>query len=496
MLEDREMEPGKRALSDSDAQWIEEARKIPVEIAVEFGLHSRDGAICFPFHDAHGVEVYCKHRTRDKRIWRSPKGIDPVLWGLPSLAEATGNGDDRLVWVEGEFDKLAAHVAGETWVVSVPDGAQAADVCDAPPATDTTFRWLWDKGGKLLSGLDKFRKHVIVVDNDEKGRILATNLSIRLGRARCWYVTWPTGCKDLNDVLIKHGADTIGDMLDGAKPLVPSRLVSFADIPRSPNQVQYSSGWSDLDQHFRLKCPELITVVGAPNAGKSQWVLALVANLARVHALRGAIIQFEDDVDRNRDDLIRYATAWKNTSAEGVPIEMDPEQWVAKMFVTLSPSEGDEDLTLDWLRDTIFEAVKRHGCQYIVLDPWNELEHMWGRNESETLYTRNALRQIKRWGRQLQVVIIVVVHPSKASGNDKPIDDWNLYDAEGSNSWNNKSDHGIVIWRESSEAVETYVKVCKSKDFRRMGVPGTVVMTFEQRLGTYKFLRRHISWKR
>ena len=222
---------------------------------------------------------------------------------------------------------------------------------------------------------------------------------------------------------MKFGADKIGEMLDSAKPLVPSRLVSFADIPRSANQQQYTSGWADLDRHFRLKRPELITVVGAPNAGKSQWVLALVANLARVHGLRGAIIQFEDDVDRNRDDLIRYASAWKNTSEQGVPITMDPEEWVAKMFVTLSPSEGDEDLTLDWLRDTIFEAAKRHGCQCIVLDPWNELEHMWGRNESETLYTRNALRQIKRWGRQLQVVIIIVVHPSKASGSDKPIND-------------------------------------------------------------------------
>ena len=176
MMENRKMETvqdlGTRTLNDADAAWIEQERKVPVEIAVEYGLHSRDGAICFPFHDAHGLELYCKHRTRDKRIWRSPKGTAAVPWGLASLAEATGSGDDQLVWTEGEFDKLAAHVAGEPWVVGVPDGAQAANVSDAPPAKDTTFNWLFDRSGKLLPHLDKFGKHVIAVDNDEKGRIL------------------------------------------------------------------------------------------------------------------------------------------------------------------------------------------------------------------------------------------------------------------------------------------------------------------------------------
>lgn len=41
--------------------------------------------------------------------------------------------------------------------------------------------------------------------------------------------------------------------------------------------------------------PRLIIVTGPPNHGKTQWTLALVSNLARLHGMKGAILQFEDN---------------------------------------------------------------------------------------------------------------------------------------------------------------------------------------------------------
>lgn len=67
--------------------------------------------------------------------------------------------------------------------------------------------------------------------DDHKGHILRDELAIRLGRPHCWFVRYPKGCKDANEVLVKHCSDALQDMIASALPMVPSRLVSFSDIP-------------------------------------------------------------------------------------------------------------------------------------------------------------------------------------------------------------------------------------------------------------------------
>ena len=35
--------------------------------------------------------------------------------------------------------------------------------------------------------------------------------------------------------------------------------------------------------------------------------------------------------------------------------------------------------TSDWLKGAIEEAAGRHGCRWVLIDPWNEVEHLWAR---------------------------------------------------------------------------------------------------------------------
>ena len=96
----------------------------------------------------------------------------------------------------------------------------------------------------------------------------------------------------------------------------------------------------------------------SPTPARRQWTIALVANLARLHGLKGAILQFEDNPERNRRDLIRYAKAWHNQAFN--PIKEDPVAWVDRMFKTISPNEGlddERDFDLDWLKGAIEEAA-------------------------------------------------------------------------------------------------------------------------------------------
>ena len=474
-------------LTVEHAEWLEQARKIPSEIAAEAGVISQRGAIGFVYRK-NGQPAFAKFRTLDKsKFWIEPAGITPCLWNLDCLAEASGK-NETLIITEGELDALSWMAAGAPYVVSVPTGAPSKPgEGDIIPSKDGHFGYLWH-GGKIHPDIAKFERVVLSTDSDTPGLVLRDELAIRIGRTKCWTVKYPANCKDANDVLKALGATELRKVLDKAIPIVPNRLVPFSEIPERATREKYSTGWSGLDAHLIITPPELMVITGVPGAGKSQWALALGANLARIHGLKGAILQFEDNPDRNRRDLMAYAKAWR--TANKFPITDEPAVWVDKMFRSISPSEDADDeveFNLDWLHAAIHEAACRHGAKWVLIDPWNEVEHVWKINETETAYTNQALRDLKRLARRYQIVLMVVTHPSKGV-EGKTIDEISLYSISGSAAWKNKADHGIVIYRENQTAQDTIVKIDKSKDWMTMGMPGSVMMRYAPESRSFEFI--------
>lgn len=476
-------------LTTDHAHWLEDERHIPVEIAAQAGVISHKGAVGFPYLIG-GRAAFAKFRTPDKtRFWIEPSGQPLVLWNLDSLADASGSGETVIV-AEGELDGLSWLTAAQPYVTSVPSGAPSKPgEGDIDPHQDSQFSYLW-KGGQIHPDIAKFSRVVLSTDADGPGQILRDELAIRIGRDKCWVVDYPDDCKDANDVLKRHGVAGLLEVLGRARPIVPNRLVSFSEIPERATREIYSTGWSGLDPHMMIAPPELMVITGVPGAGKSQWALALCANLARIHGLKGAIMQFEDNPDRNRRDLKAYARAWQ--TATHAAIADEPDVWVDRMFRTIAPSEqisNDVDFDLKWVHTAIHEAVCRHGCRWVLIDPWNEIEHVWRVNENETAYTNQALRELKRIARRYQILLIVVTHPSKGV-NGKPVDEVNLYDISGSAAWRNKADHGVIIYRETPTSQETIIKIDKSKDWTIMGFPGSVVMRYAPQSRTFECIGR------
>ncbi|XP_020269964.1 primase homolog protein-like [Asparagus officinalis] len=67
---------------------------------------------------------------------------------------------------------------------------------------DTKFQYLWN----CKEYLNKASRIILATDADAPGQALAEELARRLGKERCWRVTWPTKtgtgvCKDANEVL-------------------------------------------------------------------------------------------------------------------------------------------------------------------------------------------------------------------------------------------------------------------------------------------------------
>lgn len=476
-------------LSIEHSNWLEDVRKIPVEVASTAGVVSKGATMAFQYLAPDGSAfLKCRREiiqdgVSSKTFWIEPRGAKLCLWNEASLVEAT---DAPLIITEGEFDALSFLASGAVHVVSVPNGAAGKPgEGDIVPRDDRQFAYLWD-GDKLKASLRQWRKIILATDADEPGLILREELAVRLGRPRCWFVTYPAGCKDANEVLIRYGDGALQDMIADAKPMVPDRLVKFSDIPVRADARSYSTGWMRFDQHFKLLPPQLIIVTGKPNAGKSEWTLGLCKNFARLHGLKGTILQFEDNPERNRRSLLRYARSW--AGSETGMIRESPEAWVDRMFRTISPNEDleeENDYNLDWLKMAIEEAAVRHGSKWILIDPWNEVEHMWGRGDTEALYLNRALRQLKKFSRRYQVAIIIVTHPHSVGGRVNSLEDFTLYDINGGAAWNNKADLGVIVWADDTGAYDRRVKVAKSKDFQRFGQPGIVRMKYDPMKAIY-----------
>lgn len=479
-------------LSMEHAEWLEEVRKIPSETAAEVGIVSSGKNLAFEFRK-NGVCIFRKIRTMDKKFWIEPAGSELSLFNEDCLSEPCSL-DVPLIICEGELDVASWLAAGATRVVSVPNGAAGkVGEGDIDPSSDKQFSYLWE-GKDLKPSLKKFNKIILAVDGDHAGLILRDELAIRLGRSRCYVVEYPTDCKDANDVLQKcgpDGPDVLMHMIDKAKPLVPDRLVPLMDIPSRGALRRYDSGWEALNAHLILIPPELVVVTGTPNAGKSQWTLSWLMNVARLHGLRGAILQFEDDPDRIQKDVSAYAKAWAADPRANIH-PLSAEKWAERMFYSISPREDeDDDVSFDlaWLKTAIEEAALRHGCKWVLIDPWNEVEHLWKVNENETKYTNDALKEIKRIARRLQIAIIIVTHPTKGV-QGKSIEDMSLYDVSGSNAWNNKADHGIIIARDPDDDRITHVKISKSRRQEIMGKPGTVKMQFARERAGFSIVKQ------
>lgn len=489
-------------LSETHARLLEAKRKIPADIAVEMGLvsYGKD-EIAFEYR-RNGTcafrkimrATYNQDGTREKSFRIEPAGAKLFPFNLDSLS-GWSSAKDVLVITEGEMDAAAVRAAGEPFVISVPSGANRDKVGTDPidPLNDGGFAWLWD-GPRLLPIINAFDKIILAVDNDPKGLVLREELAVRLGKQRCYWPKYPEGCKDANDILIRDGEGALQDALLNATPLVRDKLISFRDLPAAQKIVEYPV-WDDLAENLRINIPELMIVSGAPGGGKSQFCLNLVGILAERYGMKGAILQFEDQPRRNYEDLVRFKLRMIKE-----PTDEDrarAEIWVDDMFRTIAPSDllGDdeEDYTFKWMRDAIWEAVKRHGCMTVIIDPMNEIEHVWGINETETRYMNEALRQIKRMARTFNILVIIVVHPTKQAGQQRDIEVMSTYDAAGSAAFKNKADHGIIIYRPDFGSNETLVKIDKCKNHRTMGFPGIARMMYDPNTSEYRFTGKYVA---
>jgi twinkle protein len=478
------------------------ARGIPASIVSEYHvrvdviyfqqLEDRVPAVVFPYL-RNGEVINCKYRglaaqPDGKKVFRQEWDTEKIVYGLDDMNA------ESVVIVEGEMDKLACAVAGVRACVSVPDGAPAPNA----KSSEKKFEYL----ANCESYFEPLKKIILAVDNDAPGKNLEAELARRLGQERCWRVQWPEGCKDANDVLLKHGTAALREAIDQAKPWPIDQCILVSDIAQdvialrtAPIPRGVSTGWATMDECYTVRPGELTIVTGMPGHGKSEWLDALLMNLAMLHDWSFTMCSPENlPVTRHVSKLIE-----KNQLAPFYPRGGDPGMertqvydgltFLHDHFCFIAP---DESLTIVDVLKKAKAFVFQRGIRGLVLDPWNEFDHRRGPGLSETEHIAASLGLLRRFAITNEVHVWVVAHPAKMQRRDD--DTYPVvrpYDISGSAHWYNRADNCLSIWRDPSLPVEdpgfgvTTVHVQKVRS-KYVGTVGQVQLQYVRECGVYR----------
>lgn len=493
------------AINVKHLEWLE-ARGISVEVATAMQLYSgkrvytggdepptveadENGTILVYPYTENGVEVNAKYRGPQKRFWQKTGG-KKVLWNRDILEDPSlQDGSHPLVITEGENDALALMTAGYPFVVSVPDGAPPArdkqgkliavpeTTYDIDPDNDDKYAFLLNDW-ELLA---KVKTIVIAADADEPGMRLSKELVRRLDRVRCKFVSYPEGCKDINEVLAAHGTKAVLDMIANAKPFPVSGVYAYSDLPDEAPIETVTTGWPSVDEYLMPYTPAFMVVTGLPNHGKSTWTVQLVTQLAMWHGWNVGIASFEMRIKPYVTNQIRNTFVSRRLAAATPDARLAPDTFMERRFCFIAPDpEEDVQHDLDWLLDRLATAVIRHGMKVALVDPWNEIDHRRERDETLTEYVGRAIRKLKIFAKRYDVLLIVVAHPDKSSRNRDP-DMIGLADISDSAHWANKADIGVTIGRigDTGVSTSTGVYITKIRYQPEAGKIGEAVLQYD-----------------
>jgi twinkle protein len=472
-------EPVKTDLPDQAVKWFAE-RMIDIDTLVDNQIGYEKNAIVFPYFDFDGVLVNKKYRGKGKKF-KQVSGAKKVLFGASQVKDL-----DEWIIVEGEIDKLSLNEAGYENAVSVPDGA--------PPENSRDYTSKFSYLDEVE--FDEIKKVIIAVDNDGPGYKLQQELIKRFGALRCSRVEWPEGCKDANEVLVKHGKAKLKECINEARPVPVDGIINVSDIFQDIENLYdnglkggESTGWKVVDEYYTVRKKEWSLVTGIPSHGKSEFVDALLCNLATNKGWKFGIFSPENQpLARHAAKLIQKIVGKPFGDGPNLRMErsyvIEGQKWLDKYFTFISPP--DEKLTVAGILELAEVIIHQKGLDAIVIDPWNEIDHARGRDMTESEYISLSLTLIRRFARKHDVHIFLIAHPTKLqkdkSGN-YPVP--TPYDVSGSAHWRNKADCAICVWRDVlNESSNVQIHIQKVR-FREVGKAGMVQLNYDLVSGRY-----------
>lgn len=428
-------------------EWLTSVRKLDAELLSHMGVcekqHPNLGAVAaFPYSKA-GKPYAAKFRAVHAKDWRSTQGVSRGLYNEDCL-----RADESLpiVITEGEIDALSCMQAGHTRAVSLPDG------------------WTADGGKRdvLVAAEDLLRRSPFVIvagDNDEAGASLPRTVANILAGHDVRRVTWPEGCKDANDVLVRFGEGELARCLVAAVRIDPEGgfITGISDLPPLPARRVLRVGCIPFDWCLAFEVGAMSVLTGMPGMGKTTFALFALYHLARHERIRVGIMAFETHPYRIRDQLCRIHTG-RPWDALPPREQAETAAFLDRHFRIVHRTFEDRAHSLGWLKDMVYALAVRDNCKLVAVDPWNELEHLPQPGESMTSYINWALQQIRQMAEQWETHILLAAHPRKmpTDGTHRSPTGYDIADSAG---FYNKPALGFTVHQDLDEAGDNFVMI-------------------------------------
>lgn len=446
-------------------------------------VEDRVNAIKFPYYRG-GEVVNIKYRD-GKKNFRMESGAERILYGLDDI---TGN---KVIIVEGEIDKLSLEMAGYLNVLSVPDGA--------PSVNSRNYEKKFEFLETVTELMESLLQVIIAVDNDAPGKKLEEELARRIGKERCKLVSWPEGCKDANDVLVKMGAEELKEFIERSAHYPISGIFELSDLESKVDYLYHNGiqggeypGWDSLNDYYTVRPGEWTLVTGIPSHGKSSFIDAMVVRMAKDLGWPFGYYSPENQpIERHVSRLMELHTGFPfyEGYSERLPEDVYEfsKTFIQDYFSFVLPQE-DDDQTLNNILTLSSALVLRKGIKGLVIDPWNEIDHTVHRDFTETEYISQSLSKIRRFARHHGIHIWLIAHPTKLrkENNGKyPVP--TPYDVAGSAHFRNKSDNALCVWRDlNNEDMSNIVQIHIQKiRFKEIGKIGMVELRYEKTTGDF-----------
>jgi twinkle protein len=399
-------------------------------------------------------------------LWSRPDPANPDRWiagttgviplyRLPELVGARA--DETIVIVEGEKDADRLALLGFV-VTTTPNGASS--------------KWR-PADSEYFAG----RRVCVIADDDEPGRKKAadTAAALRDVASAIGVTTLPNPNRlkgfDASDFL-DSGA-SLADLnraIDGAfQPRLPAEVVSpqaLTDLVQrlyeGGDQPGVYPGYEKLRNLFRPRLGEITIVTGAPGAGKSTFIDAVMVQLScgdespsgeQSAGWKFAVCSPEQSsVERHAKQLLKKIVCKPFEEGRTPRMSLVDLQVGMKLvneyFTMIDPTVST--CTLDRILEVAHEINGRRRIQGLVIDPYNVIAATSrSKGESEHEFVNTMLTKLRMFARAEDVHIIVVAHPTKMrreeGESEYPV--VRPWDISGSAHWYNGADAILSVWR-------------------------------------------------
>lgn len=468
----------KTNLTENAVKWFESRaisqktlQKMKVYSDTQFmpAIGKQSSVISFPFFiDDRLINV--KYRDGAKNF-SLVKGAELIFFNLNAVKDS-----ESIIITEGEIDCLSYIEVGFNNCISVPNGANARNT---------------EYIDNHIELFDTVSRIYLATDNDLKGIELREELIRRFGTERCLIVNFKD-CKDANEYLIKYGGIMLAQTIQDAIEIPVSGIVNisnqydeiysmFTEGLKKGKEI----GFTDIDDKITWELGRMAIITGIPGHGKSEFLDWICVKLNIIHGWK--IAYFSPENFPIKYHYSKLASKISGKQFDSAHLSNDEYErifhYIEKNCFFIYP---EDDMTFDTILSKAKYLVKKNGIKILVLDPYNKIEHLRDRGESETEYISRFLDKVSVFARQNNVLVFVVAHPRKMDKNkdtgfyNKP----NLYDINGSANFYNKCDYGMSVYRTYSDNIVS-VDFIKIK-FRHLGEGGMVNLKFNYNNGRYE----------